>query len=94
MALALRMGRTVGELLDTMSAAELLLWRAYDDESPISDRRGDVLAAQVAAAVQSQGQKVGIGDLLMDWSPAPDEEGGDGGASFMAAMVALAAAPE
>lgn len=68
MTLALRLGRTVGELLDGMTAAELLLWRAYDAESPLSDQRGDVHAALIASSVyQSQGGKVSLADLLPRW---------------------------
>lgn len=81
MTLALRLGRTVEELRQTMTARELTLWMAYDQQSPISDRRGDVQSAQVAMAVlQSQGAKVSFDDVLLDWggggedAPAADDE--------------------
>ena len=74
MALALRLGRTLQELRDTMSAEELHLWKAFNRESPISDVRGDVQAAIVAAsALQAQGAKVSALDLLPKWTdPEPD----------------------
>ncbi|EBI0736459.1 phage tail protein, partial [Salmonella enterica] len=34
MSLALRMGRTLSELRDTMSASELRLWAEFDKHSP------------------------------------------------------------
>lgn len=71
MTLALRLGRTVGELMATMSAAELLLWRAYDAESPLADARGDIQAALVASSVfQAQGAKVKLTDVLPRWDRA------------------------
>lgn len=79
MTLALRLGKTLAELAGhqaPMTARELLLWMAYDQLSPISDRRGDVQAAQIATAVyQSQGAKVAFDDVLIDWggSEASDE---------------------
>ncbi len=74
LALALRLGKTLGELRDTMSAEELQLWKAFNRESPISDVRGDVQAAIVAAAAfQAQGAKVSALDLLPKWTePEPD----------------------
>ena len=74
LALALRLGKTLGELRETMSAEELHLWKAFNLESPISDVRGDVQAAIVAAsAFQAQGAKVSALDLLPKWTdPEPD----------------------
>lgn len=74
LALALRLGKTLSELRDTMSAEELQLWKAFNRESPISDVRGDVQAAIVAAAAfQAQGAKVSALDLLPKWTdPEPD----------------------
>ena len=37
MALALRMGRTLSELRQTMTASELLMWIEFDRQSPIGD---------------------------------------------------------
>lgn len=81
MTLALRLGKTLAELRQTMTARELVLWMAYDQQSPIGDRRGDVQSAQIAMAVlQSQGAKVSFDDVLLDWgggeedAPAEDDE--------------------
>lgn len=95
MTLALRMGRTVGELMETMTAAELMLWQAFDQESPISDRRGDVLAAQVAAAAfQAQGRDVSLADLVMEWGGREREAEASTGLNFLETMKALAALPD
>ncbi|ARB31742.1 DUF4035 domain-containing protein [Pseudomonas tolaasii] len=70
MALALRLGMTLQDLRERMSAEELLLWMAYDQGSPISDSRGDILAAVTAAAAfQAQGAKVSALDLIPKWKP-------------------------
>lgn len=75
MTLALRMGRTVGELMDEMTASELMLWKAYDAESPLSDHRGDIHAALVASSVlQAQGAKVSLGDVLPRWGATSEPE--------------------
>ena len=42
MALALRMGRTLGELRQTMTVGEFRMWAEYDRISPIGDIRGDI----------------------------------------------------
>lgn len=68
MALALRLGKTLCELIQQMSAEELFLWQAFNRESPISDVRGDVQTAILAAAVfQAQGAKVTALELLPKW---------------------------
>jgi hypothetical protein len=68
MALCLRLGKSLGEL-NAMSAEEFFLWRAFDAESPISDVRGDVLAAITAAApLQAAGMKISAMDMLPPWS--------------------------
>lgn len=76
MALALRLGRTLHELKSTLTASELRLWIEFDRLNPISDRRGDIQAAQVATAVlNSQGAKVNMDDVLLQWrDPDPVEE--------------------
>ena len=72
MALALRLGKTLQELGNRLSAEELFLWQAFDRESPIGDQRADVLAAITAAAsFQAQGAKVTALDLLPAWRPEP-----------------------
>lgn len=58
MSLALRMGRTLSELRQNMTASELLMWIEYDRQSPVGDIRGDIQAAQLVSAIYgSQGQK-------------------------------------
>lgn len=75
MTLALRLGRTLGELQGTMSASELKMWIEYDRRSPIGDIRGDIHAAQVAAAMlNSQGTKVSLQDVILHWG---EKETGD-----------------
>lgn len=66
--LALRLGMTLQDLRQRMSAEELFLWQAYNEESPLSDARGDIQAAIIAAsALQAQGAKVTPVDLLPKW---------------------------
>lgn len=73
LALALRLGKTLQELRSEMSAEELLLWKAYNEQSPISDMRGDVQAAiTAAAALQAQGAKVSAVDMLPKWTSEPE----------------------
>lgn len=88
MTLALRLGRTLHELKQTLTASELRLWIEYDRENPISDRRGDIQAAQVATAVlNSQGAKVKMEDVLLQWrEPEPVEEN-NGLEGFLAALA-------
>ncbi|WP_282389800.1 DUF4035 domain-containing protein [Pseudomonas sp. PS01296] len=66
--LALRLGMTLQELRSRMSAEELFLWMAYNQESPLSDTRGDIQASIIAASVfQAQGAKVSAVDLMPKW---------------------------
>ncbi|MGM8436854.1 phage tail assembly protein T, partial [Enterobacter hormaechei] len=51
MSLALRMGRTLSELRQNMTASELLMWIEYDRQSPVGDIRGDIQAAQLVSAI-------------------------------------------
>ncbi|ELY4069660.1 DUF4035 domain-containing protein [Cronobacter sakazakii] len=76
MTLALRLGRTLDELKQTLTASELRMWIEFDRLNPISDRRGDIQAAQISAAVlNSQGAKLSLDDLLLQWSATePNEE--------------------
>ncbi|MFI8417691.1 phage tail assembly protein T [Serratia sp. NPDC078593] len=83
MKLALRLGKTLGELKQTISISELRLWAAYDRINPIGDVRGDVHAAQISAAIYNaqrgpKDQPVDLNDLVLKWS-AEDEvnDGGD-----------------
>ncbi|AMS23855.1 hypothetical protein AYK59_11180 [Pseudomonas synxantha] len=68
MTLALRLGMTLQDLRSRMSAEELFLWMAYNQESPLSDTRGDIQASIIAASVfQAQGAKVSAVDLMPKW---------------------------
>jgi hypothetical protein len=50
------------------------MWIAYDRLSPIGDWRGDVQAAQVAtAAINAQGGKLGLNDVLLKWGQSSEE---------------------
>lgn len=74
MALALRMGRTLAELRQTMAPSELLMWAEYDRISPIGDVRGDIHNAQLVSAIYgAQGVKVPIDEAVIQW--AGNEEG-------------------
>ena len=82
MTLALRLGKTLQQICNQLSAEELFLWQAFDRESPIGDQRADVLAAiGAAASFQAQGAKVTALDLLPAWRLEPpsveDEEVGE-----------------
>ena len=71
MSLALRMGRTLSELRQSMTASELLMWIEFDRQSPVGDIRGDIQAAQIASAVYgSQGVKVPLEDAILRWGDA------------------------
>jgi len=73
--LALRLGMTLHDLRERMSADELLLWMAYDRESPLGDVRGDIQASIIAAsAFQAQGAKVTALDLLPKWRVVAEVE--------------------
>ena len=66
--LALRLGMTLQDLRSRMSAEELFLWMAYNQESPLSDTRGDIQASIIAASVfLAQGAKVSAVDLMPKW---------------------------
>lgn len=51
MSLALRLGRTLGELCDSMSSYEFSLWLAYYKEAPWDEFRADYRAGVIAAAI-------------------------------------------
>lgn len=74
MSLALRLGRTLHELQQSVTASELKMWIAFDRMSPIGDWRGDVQAAQIsAAALNAQGGKASISDILLRWGRSEEE---------------------
>ncbi|HHF8094627.1 TPA: DUF4035 domain-containing protein [Escherichia coli] len=89
MALALRMGRTLSELRQTMTASELLMWIEFDRQSPIGDIRGDIQAAQVVSAVYgSQGAKVALEDAILRWGGDEQSALNDPFAGLEAALIA------
>ncbi|WP_333610123.1 DUF4035 domain-containing protein [Pantoea piersonii] len=74
MSLALRLGRTLHELRNSLTASELKMWIAYDRFSPIGDWRGDIQAAQISAAIlNSQGGKATISELQLKWGEKDEE---------------------
>ncbi|MHA0915361.1 phage tail assembly protein T [Kosakonia cowanii] len=76
MSLALRLGRTLHELRQTLTASELKMWIAFDRVSPIGDWRGDVQAAQIAVAtLNAQGGKYGIEDVILKFGPQYEADG-------------------
>lgn len=95
--LALRLGMTLQDLKQSMSAEELFLWQAYNEDSPLSDARGDIQAAIVAAsALQAQGAKVTPMDLLPQWKvdkPSTDPAPEEGEELFKAFLMANADGP-
>ncbi|ELY2798368.1 DUF4035 domain-containing protein [Cronobacter dublinensis] len=88
MTLALRLGRTLHELKQTLTASELRMWIEFDRLNPISDRRGDIHAAQISAAVlNSQGAKVSIDDALLQWRASDQEENSSELEGFLAGLT-------
>lgn len=76
MSLALRMGCTLHELRQTITASELKMWIEFDRISPIGDWRTDAQAAQIAVAtLNAQGGKFTIPDVMLKWGE--QEEGAD-----------------
>ncbi len=74
MSLALRLGRTLHELRQTLTASELKMWIEYDRISPIGDWRGDAQAAQIAVAtLNAQGGKYTIPDVMLKWGDQEKE---------------------
>ncbi|MDQ2127300.1 phage tail assembly protein T [Leclercia adecarboxylata] len=88
MTLALRLGRTLYELKQTLTARELRMWIEFDRINPISDRRGDIQAAQISAAVlNSQGAKVSMEDLILQWNMPEQENSSAGLEGFFAGLA-------
>jgi len=76
MELALRMGRTLSELRQSMTVSELLMWAEFDRESPVSEVRSDIRNAQLVSAIYgSQGVKIGIDEALLKWGGEQAAEG-------------------
>lgn len=74
MRLALRLGRSLEELLATVSSQELTLWRAFDRMEPIGDWRHDlgygVIASTIANANRSKDHK---GYAPLDFMPLSEK---------------------
>ena len=69
------MGRTVEELLTTISASELMQWMAYDRLSPMGDDRGDFQAGIVASTMANcHGAKLAPKDFMPLQHSAPTDE--------------------
>ena len=91
MSLALRLGRTVHELMSTITASELKMWMEYDRLSPIGDQRGDIQAALISSATaQAQGHKVSIADFIPNWGGSSSGEAEDDSAEIEAFFGKLA----
>ena len=92
MTLALRLGKTLEELGQCMTARELMLWIAFDRQSPIGDQRGDILHANSAAAIcQALGAEVKLGELQVKWGAAGGEEGATGDDAALESLFAALA---
>ncbi|WP_317474800.1 phage tail assembly protein T [Cronobacter sakazakii] len=72
----------------TLTARELRMWIEFDRINPIGDRRGDIQAAQISAAVlNSQGAKVSMDDVILQWNAPEQEESSAGLEGFFAALA-------
>ncbi|WP_406627709.1 DUF4035 domain-containing protein [Pectobacterium carotovorum] len=92
MALALRLGRTLSELRQTMTTSELLMWAEYDRISPIGDIRGDIRNAQVVSAIfGAQGVKVPIADAMLSWEGEAQAEDASNPFAGLEAFLSMAA---
>ncbi|EMV7410153.1 DUF4035 domain-containing protein [Enterobacter soli] len=88
MSLALRMGRTLSELRQSMAASELLMWIEFDRQSPVGDIRGDIQAAQIVSAIYgSQGAKVQLDDAILRWGDGEQSAPKDPFAALEAALT-------
>ncbi|WP_447871158.1 phage tail assembly protein T [Serratia fonticola] len=90
MQLALRLGRTLGELQQSISVSELRMWMAFDRISPIGDERNDYHAAQITAAVfNSQRAKdpLSISSQLLQWNKEEEAEGSEEDTSGLEAFL-------
>lgn len=64
------------------------MWIEFDRINPIGDRRGDIQAAQISAAVlNSQGAKVSMDDVILQWNAPEQEESSAGLEGFFAALA-------
>lgn len=91
MTLALRLGRTLDELGQHMTARELMLWSAFDKQSPIGDQRGDIQHANSAAAIcQALGGDAKLSDLLLKWGESGEEDATNDDDAFESLFSSLA----
>lgn len=68
------MGRTVGELMDTMDAVEWQEWVDAYSRDPWTDDRFDMHAAQICATIaQVNGADVDVADFMPKRGPKADE---------------------
>ncbi|WP_425272021.1 phage tail assembly protein T [Salinicola socius] len=74
-----------------MTARELMLWTAFDKQSPIGDRRGDIQQANTAASIcQALGAEVKLSDLVLQWGAAGEEDAGNDDDAFESLFAGLA----
>ncbi|MCO6554065.1 MAG: DUF4035 domain-containing protein [Gilliamella sp.] len=72
--LALRLGKTLAELEQTLTAREFYYWVAFDKLNPIGDERHDWHAAQISSSIyRSQGAKVEFDDCLLKFKEEKKE---------------------
>jgi hypothetical protein len=87
MKLALRLGRTLGELKRSMSVSEFREWLAFNHLSPIGDERADVLHAIGAyASVKPhtrRGSSLKVGDFVPKWSEEQKRQNLDNGIAHL-----------
>ncbi|KCB48557.1 phage tail assembly protein T [Bordetella hinzii] len=91
MVLALRLGRSLGEILEGVDTYEVSLWREFDRLSPLGDVRADILTAHLAATVaRSAGVKVQAEDMLLRWGGDEKPTLSDGELSMKAFLLGQA----
>lgn len=75
--LALRLGRSVRELLATVSSEELTMWMAFDRSEPIGDWRQDlgfgVIASTIANVNRTKNHPAFAPIDFMPLSPKPEK---------------------
>ena len=87
MSLALRLGKTLSEIMSSITASELKMWIEYDRLSPIGDQRSDIQAALIASTTaQSQGCKVSISDFMVNWGGSEEGVEANSGSSGIEAF--------
>jgi hypothetical protein len=67
------MGRTVGELLDTVDQVELAEWAAFYDLDPWTADRADMNAAMICSVLAHvHGVKAPPSDFMPEYGPPPE----------------------